>query len=508
MKKILLLVLILLINTLLLINSIPLLSSKQIQLNNNQSYFIIDEFTWAFMKYDCNWESRNYKTIKMPTPDPGTIIIISDMISIETCNISIKIFNEDKMEILKALEKYDLENIKLPFYAEHPFLTILMSSLAAKTHLIPVFGIQKFSIKDMLLFHNFLNKGKIIGDCYSQAIFNTAVLRLCGFSPEEVFTILIPMHALNIVKLNDQWLIFDSVSALESGKAIYESYKLPIFMQKIYALENDKYFINFGRGKSDIKPYLDNLFSNIDPYKLIKIIDEISPILSYATLGDEELEINDFIEKAVPCPEIISVGIPYTVNDAEGLTNEEKAISLTNLNKEFVLNQTDDDNPNQYDRGLYSYGLLSVKYPQAYANAAKFGSWSSFYASYLDSTKSYSDVNKTGKLINLLIKNINKKNEDVILFSDFAFQIRKGSTIDKALLAYGLLRNMKKDNDYWQPEELYVLITDDYLGYLAFNNYNNWKYLNFDSSGLILDVPPENIYLSFNEIELLNTWDD
>ena len=86
-------------------------------------------------------------------------------------------------------------------------------------------------------------------------------------------------------------------------------------------------------------------------------------------------------------------------------------------------------------------------------------------------------------------------------------QIRKGATIDKALLAYGLLRNMRKDIDFWQPQELYVLITDDYRGVLAVQSDNQWKYLNFDHETLIENVPPENISMSFNEIESQNIWD-
>ena len=65
----------------------------------------------------------------------------------------------------------------------------------------------------------------------------------------------------------------------------------------------------------------------------------------------------------------------------------------------------------------------------------------------------------------------------------------------------------QKNNNYWQPENLYIIITEDYKGYLAVNVNNRWIYLNFQKGKLININPPENILKAFNEIECLDIWD-
>jgi hypothetical protein len=292
--------------------------------------------------------------------------------------------------------------------------------------------------------------------------------------------------------------VFDSVVAQDSGHAIYDSYPIPPSMQSIRAIENDKYFINFGRGHPNGMPYLENLFSNINPDLLIELIEHIVPIFNNATLGSCELEINDFLKNATQCPEILTIGMPYDVEDADGSTVEEKAQSLASFNKAFVFNQTGGKIPNQYDRSLYSLGLSSVEYPQVYANAAKYGSFTSWFASLFDSKNCCQDIQRTANWINFFIKTKQSPNENYIYFSDFCYKIRKGSTIDKAIVAYGTLRNMKKDDDFWQPHDLYVLITEDNNGYLAANSSAGWKYLYFGSEKGVFYEPPENINISFN----------
>jgi hypothetical protein len=470
---------------------------------NDTSTSLIDEFTWAIMKYDCNWPSDNFGLAEMPTPDPGTILCPADMMSPEACRLAVSVYDTDKMRSLEALETYALNNMRLPFYASHPLFTIVFSNIAATTHLVPVFGIQKNSVDEMKLLGDIVPKATFVGDCYSQAVLNTAVLRLCGFSAEDVFTVLIPMHAVTIVQIGERWYVFDSVAGQESGKAIYDSYILPPFMQTIYALENDKYFINFGRGKSDVKPYLDTLFSNIDSHILSGLLAKILSLFSNATLGSQKIGIDDFVEQAVPCPEILTVAIPYTVDDVSGSTIEEKADALASLIQVFVSSNTGGDNPNQYDRSLYSHGVLSVKYPQAYVNAAKYGSWTSWFARVFDVQTPNQDIQRVINGINFCIKNRKEDTGPLVYFSDFLYRIREGSSIDKAIVAYGTLRNMKKEDNYWCPQELYVMVSENDDGYLAVNSTMGWRYLDFSNSGIILVDSPDNIKLTFNERECI-----
>jgi len=480
--------------------------NQTLQIQAQSTFFndseLIDEYTWAVMQYDFNYESENFGLIKMPTPDAGTILSLTDMMSIDACRVAVSVYHEEKMDTLEALETYDINNMMIPFYAEHPILTIL----AANLNFIPIIGIQKFSANEMVLSGDISFKANLVGDCYSQAVLNTAILRLCGFSAEEVFTVLIPMHAVTIVQVDGQWYVFDSVAAQDSGHAIYDSLPIPPAMQSIRAIENDKYFINFGRGHPNGMPYLENLFSNIDPDLLIELIEHIVPIFNNATLGSRELEINEFLKNATACPEIATIEMPYNVEDATGSTVEEKAQSLADLNKEFIKNQTGREIQSQYDRSLYSLGLPSVGYPQAYANAAKYGSWTSWFAMLFDSKTSCKDIQRTVNWINFFIKTEQISNENYIYFSDFSCKIRKGSTLDKAIVAYGTLRNMKKDDDFWQPKDIYVLVAEGNAGYLATNSSKGWEYLYFGSENGIRNEPPENIKIFFNEIECLSVW--
>ena len=459
---------------------------------------LITEYTWSIMRYDHVCKSDNFGIIDMPKPTPGIILIPVNMMSIEVCRSAVSVFHEDKMDTLETLEEYDLNNmvVGIPY--------IFWRMWASSKHSVPYYG-QKASTQEMGSLAKRFSWANFIGDCYSQSAFNTAILRLCGFSPEEVFSLLMPAHAVTIVKINDKWFVFDSVQAQFTKKAIYDSYYPPI-EDIIYWLENDKYFINFGTAYPEYFPYQENPFSNIDSNTLISIVENIVPLFNNSKLGGQDWEINEFIENATASPDMITIEVPYTVEDAVGSTNEEKAHSLLELNKAFVFNHTSGEILNQYDRSLYGLGLLSVEYPQAYANASKFASWTSWFAKHLDTKSIIHDYFRTAYWIKFIIKNQQILPEGCVSFSDFSYIRRAGSSIDQAIIAYGTLRNMIKDYDLWQPEDLYILVTDDNKGYLAVNVTNGWKYLNFEKGKTISDYSPEYIKMVFNENEHLSIW--
>lgn len=464
-------------------------------LNINDSE-IINEYTWSIMRYDHVCDSRNFGIVEMPKPSPGTTLIPTNMMNYEICRIAVTIFDDDKMNILESLEEYDLENMVVGF----PYLFWLMFS---STNSFPAYQ-QKASANEMKLFGDTIFWANFVGDCYSQSMFNTAVLRLCGFSPEEVFTVLVPMHAFTIVQVDEQWYVFDSQVAQLSNNAIYDAYSPNGNM--IYWLENDKYLINFGTPYPESWPYMTNPLSNIEPTKLTSIVEDIVPLLNYSKLGENDWEIHDFIENASPSMDMSTIGIPYYVNDAVGITNEEKTLSLLSLNKAFILNQTDGEVPNQYDRCLYAFGELSVEFPQAYANAAKYGSWTSWFGNKIDSNQPSQDIQRAVMWINYIIKTKQISIKNNVYFSDFTYRIKKGSTIDKSIVAYGTLRNMKKDANLWQPEDLFVLITEDNVGYLGVNIDDNWNYLNFENGDLVTEDEPNNVILAFNEEIKQDDW--
>jgi hypothetical protein len=459
----------------------------------------ISEFTLSVTRYDHLRTSDNFGPVNMPKPSPGLILVPTNMMCIDICRAAVEVFSKDKTETLENLEEYDLENmvVGLPY---------MFWTMWASRNSMPCCG-QKYSAQEMKSIGNRCPHANIVGDCYSQSAFNTAVLRLCGFSAEEVFTLLMPAHAVNIVKINDTWLAFDSVQAQFAKKAIYTNYTPPI-EDIIYWLENDKYFINFGTPFPEIFPYQETPYSNIDPDILKELVEQIVPLFNCSKLGGKDWEINDFIEEAVESPDIITVEVPNTVEDATGTTPEEKANSLLDLNKDFILGLTGGEKINQYDRSIYAKGFLNVEYPQAYANASRHASWTSFFGRLFNRKLNVHDYLRTACFIKIIIKNKNVLPEDCVCFSDFTIVRSAGSSIDQAIVSYGILRNMKKRINFWQPEDLFIIITDDYNGYLAVSTQFGWKYINFEKGKTINGSPPENIIMVFNENDYLTEWNE
>ena len=465
------------------------------ELQNGNDAALIDEFTWAVMRYDHIGESEHYGVVNMPTPTPGIILVAADSMSLEVCRAAVSVYHEEKMDTLKALEEYDIKNM---FFRQFSMIWSMFDKVPSSYR-------PKASAHEMGLLGEICLRGNLVGDCYSQASFNTAVLRLCGFSPEEVFGLNMPGHAVNIVHLNEQWYVFDSVQAQFSHKAIYDAYSPPV-LDMIFWLENDKYFINFGVEYPEAWPYLDSPYSNIDPDLLIDLIEQVVPLLNGSDLGMGNWDIHAFVDNATPCPEVASIALPYSVKDAVGSTDEEKAYSLVSLNKAFVLNQTGGDIPNQYDRSLYSLGLLSVDYPQAFANAAKFAEWTSWFAVRLDMKDPSRDCLVTTFWLRSAILNRQTMPIGCVAFSDFPYLRHAGSSVDQAVMAYGTLRNMKKGSDFWPVDDVYVLVTDNYEGYLSVNVDDVWQYLSFDQDKMMSSTAPDNIQMAFNEIDYLTTW--
>ena len=469
---------------------------QTLQISDSQK---ISEYTLSVTRYDHLRISDNYGPVNMPKPTPGVILVPTNMMCIEICRAAVSVYNENKTFILKNLENHDLENMVVGF----PYI---FWHVWASSNSMPCCG-QKYCAQEMRSIGDRCPHANIVGDCYSQSAFNTAVLRLCGFSAEEVFTLLMPAHAVTIFKINDTWLVFDSVQAQFAKKAIYDKYYPPI-ENMIYWLENDKYFINFGTPYPEVFPYQDTPYSNIDPDILLGIVEQIVPLFNNSKLGGKDWDINEFIENAKESPDIITVEVPNTVEDAVGSNDEEKANSLLNLNKDFILSQTGGEQINQYDRSIYSKGILDVEYPQAYANASRLASWTSFFGRLFNRKLVIKDYLRTSFFIKLLIKNKETLTKGCVCFSDFTIVRGAGSSIDQAILAYGTFRNMKKRIKFWQPEDLFIIITDDYKGHLAVNSNSGWKYLNFEKGKTISNSPPEQIIMVFNENDYFTEWNE
>ncbi|MEA3459046.1 MAG: hypothetical protein U9R21_10270 [Candidatus Thermoplasmatota archaeon] len=480
-----------------------------VEQSNVENPSLIDNYTWAVMRYDSKQYSENYGIVGLTTPSAGTILIPANMMSNEVCRAAISVYRDSKMETLEAFDAYVSERMlhtSSAFYNGED-----------EWHTETCYNFRKESAVEMGALGDICLRADIVGECYAQASFNTAVLRLCGFSAEEVFTVAIQSyqggHGINVVKVEDQWYVLDSTYApfvrigMRDG-IIFEKYFMPPITDYIILLENDKYMINFGTLYPQYIPTMKDPYLNMDSEKLSEIIEDIRPLFNNSFLGKQKWTLDSFVENATPNPCMKTIAVPYTVEDAEGLSIEEKATDLAERCRDFIFDQDDENNQDQYDKSCYALGLLSVDYPQVYANAAKLAAWTSWYGIKRDMSTPFFDVFMTSFWTRATILNKQVVPNGCVAYSDLLYLRHAGSSVDKAVLAYGTLRNMEKDNDFWSADDLYVLITDDNQGYLAVNLNDDWKYLNFEGGKAISDDSPGNVDMAFNEVEYLHSWEE
>lgn len=65
---------------------------------------------------------------------------------------------------------------------------------------------------------------------------------------------------------------------------------------------------------------------------------------------------------------------------------------------------------------------------------------------------------------------------------------------------------MKKDDDFWPSDDLFIIVTEKNMGYLAVNiTGDKWIYLNFGEGKSIINCV-EKIRFAFNEEKRLDNW--
>jgi len=477
--------------------------------NSMKTQSIIDNLTWAVMRYDFNQNSENHGNILVPTPSAGSILIPANMMSTDICHAAVAVHRDSKIETLRTFDEYVSSRM---LHTSNAF-----TNGEDEWNTESCYNFRKESAVEMNALGSVCLRADLVGECYAQASYNTALLRLAGFSAEEVFTVGIQSfqggHAVNIINVDGGWYVLDSTFShyVRMGirdSIIFEKYFRPPITDYLIFLENDKYMINFGTLYPQYIPTMEAPYSNMDSEMLEDIVEEVLPLFNNSFLGKQQWSFDSFIENATAHPLMKSAAIPYNVEDAIGATIEEKALDLSNLCRDFIFNQDDENGQDQYDKSCYALGLLSVEYPQVYANAAKLAAWTSWYGIERDMSRPFLDVFTTLLFTRLTLRTKQVLPGGCVAYSDLLYLCHAGSSIDKVVLAYGTLRNMEKNDDFWQPEDIFVLITEDYQGYLAINLDSNWRYLSFGKERLIQDSAPEDITMVFNENDYFNSWEN
>ena len=503
-----LLILIALVSTSTLSSAFVNSSSNKVESDIYTENELIEEFTWAVTRYDEGYNySSNFGKLGYPKPSWGTVLITSNFLSPELCKVALQIYHEDKMDTLNALVEFIKDNMQHIYPAMNPLKNEWGPPRAFGVTETPW---RKEAAHEMFVIGKRSLLANAIGDCYGLASFYTSVLRLCGFTVEEVFNIWIAAkdgktgHIANIIKVEDKWYYLDAPMTklaklgLQNPLNEYKNLNNTI----LWAIENDRYYEYFG----DPYNFRDGYYSNMNDSLLKETMSGILQTLNYPILGVEYWDLDSFINNSEPDHHMLNVSLPYTVNNATGSTIKEKANSLAQMNHDFINNliSADNDTINQYTQAPYVYNLIDVDYPQAYANAAKYAPITSWYADKIDALLPFKDIFRTVMWIRINIKTERILNENQIAYSDLSYIVKKGSTLDQSIMAYGTLRNMKKSGSLWQPDDMFIVVTKDSNGYLAVRQTNNWVFLNFGRGIPILFKLNKEISFVFNEQDRLD----
>jgi len=550
--------------TILLISIIFSNTGASDKIHNNKSQEnlsdkeIIDEYTWSVIKYS-DWlpNTVNSEIIYISNPTYGPLLVLTDFMSPDLCKVALEVYSENEdgslneTNTLNKLVNYVNESVV--HYSVIDVDVIFNNSRDLWDSPAVENTGKKISAQEMAALGNRYCDGKydFIGDCYSVSSFITAVLRLCGFSTKDVFNVniggeILPIafvnkipiimkpygvgHVVNFVNSDGKWYVIDgtmwrnaSRGRLFTEKDKYQIGKIAIvknddlynmtvlnrfFIKDRFSFfENDKYFLGH-TWQADPR-----IYSNINKEEFRNIFNSAftkgfnNARFSFNPYIFKRLFVWRISNRATEHPYVNTIGLPYTVNDAIGETREEKAQHLAQINREFVNNHKMVNGLlNQYDKAFYAYGYINVTYPQAYANAARLAAHTSWFGYTNDTNTPIDDVNNTISWIrnNFVIKRI--LNDDQIAFSDLTYNLKNGSTLDQAVFAYGVIRNMKKEDNFWSPDNLFVIVTKDNEGYLAVNiTGDEWVYLNF-GEGKLIRSNIENISFAFNEEIKLESW--
>jgi hypothetical protein len=440
--------------------------------NNHEK--ILNGYTMAIIRPD-HPISTNHGDIEAPFPSSGNVLIPTNFMCLELCEVVQRIHSESEMDTLKKLERYDQENLvhdkpggPYPQWAED--YTILHPT-----------G-HKESAQEMFAYAK--TYGKVTGECYAQACFNTAILRMAGFSVNSVFTLKLPGHAINLVKADDRWWVLDSTYAPDP--CLFEEYNIGTFR----GLENDKYYVSFEHG-----------FSNMDYRLLKKIVQESDTTMGSPDLAGDWTDINDFIENADYPPEMVPKGVPFDVHDT---TSAEE---LVEKNTKFCQKMARRYRSSQYDKAMYASNSLKVENPEVHAEAAIRSTWTQATGEKLCSRTYCVFAEEVLQWISNRIETKPMYNDDQIAYPDIPILVEYGSTMDKALVAYGIARNTWISAQEIPANDVYVIVTEDNNGYLALKTRTGWKYLNFEDESLDPNAPND-IKLIFNEEQVLDNWEN
>ncbi|SHI51474.1 hypothetical protein [Lutispora thermophila] len=322
----------------------------------------------------------------------------------------------------------------------------------------------------------------------------TALLRLAGLGENQVFSL----------RKGDGSIVFANIGegyALDFDSIVFPGVFQHCHLEEAEHMENEGYYIDFKKNltnmdSEDIMDSINKLHNAFNPEKDI--------LKSKMTRGkfssDENLHHISLPYNIHDIYVMLQANAPYyqtgnafnSLKEARESLKEAMGQLLWIKLRKHVISLASKYPGSQYDYSLYSAGLINVKHPEAYAEAARESAPVKKKSSEIGSASKEAD-DKIRGILSLLstIKERNKE-EDSLLHPDICLETKCGKVIDKALLAYGLYANL-----FNKAEEAWIAIGDG-SSYLVIKDDYGYKYVDCKYNSLSR-LPDSTIYLCFNE---------
>ncbi len=326
------------------------------------------------------------------------------------------------------------------------------------------------------------------------SLMGTALLRLTGFSADEVYS-------TTAAKGHYVFFNIDGGYALKPGASSIHTPKLRISSGKLLSVYNDSAFLSY-----------ENNLTNLELESISAIYDRIGEVYLHsgrpsgkapakAPFGKSEFLGNTglssdtedvynllrsaFITDDSPC-------LYSTLDEARDKLREAMGALLAVKCTRFMVNGASRYPSSQFDYARYAAGLINVENPKAYAEAAESSRLLKDLSGGISNL--LTDASEKSQKLADILRDIpeEERESDMLSFPDHCITNNKGSHRDKALLAFGLYGSITGST-----ESAYVALGEN-SSYLVFEEEGQWKYLDckyHDIKGYINDE----IYVVFNK---------
>ena len=323
---------------------------------------------------------------------------------------------------------------------------------------------------------------------------STAILRLSGFMPNEVYSI-------TTSEGNSIFFNIDAGYSFSPDGSVINDTLLQLPVGKLMSVYNDGAFLSYednttnldaeeassisGRAKKLFR--LSERTSGKTPIKVPFGKSELAELLNVPYDSEEVYSLlrNTFITDDLPC-------LYSTLDEAREQLRSAMGSLLAVKCTGYIANTAARYPLSQFDQARYAAGLINVEHPNAYAEASEnsilLKELSGGIANLLSDGSE-----KTTKIIDIL-KDIEDedRNADMFFFPDYCIANKTGSHWDKALLAFGLYSRLTGS-----AEDTYIALSEN-SSYLVFKEEDQWKYLDCRYN-TVKDFIADDIYSVFNK---------